>query len=110
MTSLWHALGAIDAHIYLGSAPVAGGRAAIEAQGCGYPLAFHRGDDPGSLLDADSIYANKGLGWRTLPELSALLKRMGAEQAALSAQARSFYEQRYSREQFVRVLSALSGD
>jgi len=108
--SLWQALGSIDAHIYLGSAPVAGGRAAIEAQGCGYPLAFHRVTDDGSLLDADSIYADKSLGWRTLPELATLLSTMGRDLPRLSAQAREFYQRHYSRERFLQVLGELGGD
>lgn len=110
VASLWQALGSLDAHIYLGSAPVAGGRAAIEAQGCGYPLAFFRVADESSLVAADSIYANKELGWRTLPELATLLGAMGKNLPQLSAQARGFYQQHYSREQFLRVLAGLSGD
>lgn len=110
VTSLWKALGSLDAHVYLGSAPVGGGRAAIEAQGCGYPLAFYRVNEPGSLVAADSIYADKALGWSTLAELSALLKAMGPEHARLSAGARGLYERRFSRAEFLRVLRVLSGD
>ena len=110
VASLWQALSALDAHVYLGSAPVGGGRAAIEAQGCGYPLAFYRVDDPSSLVAADSIYADKKLGWNTLAELAAVLKAMGSEHASLSRQARAFYDRRFSRTEFLRVLAELSGD
>jgi len=110
VVSLWQALSALDAHVYLGSAPVGGARAAIEAQGCGYPLAYYRVADTSSLVAADSIYADKALDWGTLAELSALLKTMGPQLARLSGQARSFYEQRYSRAEFLRVLAELSSD
>jgi len=110
VASLWQALSALDAHVYLGSAPVGGARAAIEAQGCGYPLAYYRVADTSSLVAADSIFADKTLGWGTLAELSALLKAMGPQHARLSEQARSFYDQRYSRAEFLRVLAELSSD
>lgn len=107
--SLWTSLAQLDAHLYLGSAPVGGGRAAIEAQGCGYPVAFFRGSDPDSALAVDSVYASKELGWGNLAELSTLLKSLGPQQATLSADARALYEQCYSRDEFVRVLKELNG-
>jgi len=104
--SLWDKLASLDAHFYLGSAPVGGGRAAIEAQGCGYPVIFFR-NEPGSVLAVDSLFASKQLGWTTLAELSALLRAIGSQQMHLSEQARSFYDQCYSREKFVKVLNEI---
>lgn len=102
--SVWQALAGLDAHVYLGSAPVAGGRGAIEAQGCGYPLLFYRVADANSLLAVDSIYASPQLGWRTLPELGELLAQIGPQLPQLSDAARALYEQRFSRQEFTRVL------
>ena len=107
--SLWQSLAGLDAHLYLGSAPVGGGRAAIEAQGCGYPLAFYRVPDPTSLVAGDSFYANKDLAWATLSELRSLLSSIGPQLTGLSRQARAFYEQDFSRQDFVRVLASITG-
>jgi hypothetical protein len=106
--SLWAALGRLDAHFYLGSAPVGGGRASIEAQGCGYPVIFHKTDDAGSVLAVDSVYASKDLGWTTLAELQALLVRIGPHQVEMGNAARRLYEDRFSRDEFVRVLESVT--
>lgn len=108
VSSLWTTLGRLDAHFYLGSAPVGGGRAAIEAQGCGYPVLFHKVADETSVLAADSVYADKTLGWTTLEDLAALLGRIGPQQVALGDAARGLYETRYSRDEFVRVLRSVT--
>jgi len=105
--SVWNTLAELDAHIYIGSAPKGGGRAAIEAQGCGYPLLFFRVDDQGPALASDSLYASKQLGWSTLAELSTLLAEVGIEHKALSFAARALYEQHYSRDKFIRVLKEI---
>lgn len=108
VTSLWTSLASLDALLYLGSAPVGGGRAAIEAQGCGYPVLFFRVIDPGSSLEVESLYANRQLGWSTLSELSALLTEITPRLAQLSDEARSFYDQRYSHDQFARTLKEIT--
>ncbi|MEO8154470.1 MAG: hypothetical protein ABI605_15475 [Rhizobacter sp.] len=107
VSSLWGTLASLDAHVYLGSAPVGGARAAIEAQGCGYPLCFYRVDDPSSLVAVDSLYANKSLGWTTLAQLSGLLKGLAPAHAQLSQEARGFYDARFSRQELLRVLAQL---
>ena len=107
--SLWDALGKLDGHLYLGSAPDGGGRAAIEAQGCGYPVAFFRANQPGPIQEVDSLYADKQLGWSNLVELSALLRAFWPQQARLSEEARAFYDERFSRGPFVRALNRITG-
>lgn len=107
--SLWQTLASLDAHVYMGSAPVAGARAAIEAQGCGYPVAYYREADETSLVAMNSFYADQGIAWTTLADLSALLKAMPAHHAQLSDKARAFYDSRYSRGEFLRVLATLGG-
>jgi hypothetical protein len=106
--SLWTALTGLDAHLYLGSAPVGGGRAAVEAQGCGYPMTFIRVDSPNSALGVNSVYANQELGWSTLAELAALLRTAGPQLARMSDVARTLYERRFSRTEFVRVLHSIT--
>jgi hypothetical protein len=107
--SLWDALAKLDGHLYLGSAPEGGGRAAIEAQGCGYPVAFFRPNQPGPIQEVASIYANKQLGWSNLAELSALLRAFWPQQARLSEEARAYYDERYSRGQFLRAANQITG-
>lgn len=109
VASVWQTLAGLEAHVYLGSAPVAGGRGAIEAQGCGYPVVFYRVADAQSLLAVESIYASPELGWRTLDELGRLLAGIGPALPRLGAAARALYEQRFSREQFARVLRDEAG-
>lgn len=110
--NLWQTLLQLDAHLYLGSAPAGGGRAAIEAQGCGYPVVFYRSDVAASTtLRVDSVYACKPLGWSTLEDLAQVLRSFAPLQPAYSAQARQLYETRYARGPFMRELQRLvSGD
>ncbi|MFY9513171.1 MAG: hypothetical protein WAQ05_19585, partial [Rubrivivax sp.] len=44
------------------------------------------------------------LGWRTLDELGRLLAGIGPQLPQLSDAARALYTQRFSRQEFVRVL------
>lgn len=106
--SLWKALAGLDAHLYIGSAPIGGGRAAIEAQGCGYPLAHYRVKDQGTAIGSESIYASEELGWSNLDQLTALLQTVAPRLPELSRRARAMYEERFSREQFVRVLGEMT--
>jgi hypothetical protein len=108
VSSLWDTLAGLDAHLYIGSAPVGGGRAAIEAQGCGYPVAYFRVKDQGTAIGTESVYANPAIGWSSVEQLTALLRDVAPHLAGLSQQARALYEARFSREQFVRVLGELT--
>lgn len=94
--SLWLALKALDAQIYIGSAPFSGGLSAVEAQGCGYPVLPFTGFEAGSLLADYSSYADPGLGWKDLDELAAQLKAIAPRCAELGNQARRFYEENFS--------------
>lgn len=107
--SVWQALKGLDAAVYIGSAPVSGGRAGIEAQGCGYPVLCFRGFEPGSLLADYSSYADPSFGWADLGELAARLAEVGDRHVDLSAAARRFYEAEFSRTRFRRVLKGLLG-
>lgn len=106
--SLWQTLLQLNAHLYLGSAPAGGGRAAIEAQGCGYPVVFYRSDVQASTtLRVDSVYASKSLSWSTLDELRAVLTGFPPQQAHFSSIARQMYESHYARAPFMRELQRL---
>ena len=107
--SVWQALKALDAAVYIGSAPVSGGRAGVEAQGCGYPVLCFRGFDEGSLLADYSSYADPSLGWVDMAELSERLACVGDRHAALSNAARQFYDAEFSRGRFRTILQALIG-
>lgn len=108
--SLWQALAQLDAHVYLGSAPVGGGRAAVEAQGCGYPLLYYRATDRSALMAVDSVYADLSLGWSTLPELADLLRTIAPRHATLSKAARALYDARFSRHHFRAVVTSVMAD
>jgi len=105
--SLWSTLKTLDAAVYIGSAPSGGGRAAIEAQGCGYPLVFFRCQEEDSLLANYSLYASQQLDWSTPQELGACLQKVSTEHARYSEASRNLYEERYSRPHFQQTLSAL---
>ena len=108
--SVWQALKTLDAAVYIGSAPVSGGRAGVEAQGCGYPVLCFRGFEPGSLLADYSSYADPSLGWADLTELAARLAEVGDRHAELSDAARNFYDAEFSRTRFRAILHALTSD
>lgn len=107
--SLWSQLLVLDASFYLGSAPVGGGRGAIEAQGAGFPTLFFKGGEEGALTNNYSVYSNANLGWSNLDELTELLHTVSISAVELSEQARNFYEDNFSQMQFQKNLFELVG-
>jgi hypothetical protein len=105
--SLWETLKAIDAAVYIGSAPVSGGRGGVEAQGCGLPVLFYTGFEPGSLLADYSSYAEPELGWSTCEELAERLVNVGVSYVQHSDAARAFYAEHFSRGGFSRTVRRL---
>ncbi len=105
--SLWDHLKALDAAVYIGSAPIGGGRAAIEAQGCGYPLAYFESAQAYGLADNECLYASRSLKWATPEELAAVLASVGARHGELSRQARQLYLDTHSHRQFKHALKQL---
>jgi glycosyltransferase involved in cell wall biosynthesis len=108
--SVWQALKACGAAFYIGSAPVSGGRAAVEAQGCGLPVLCFTGFAPGSLLADFSSYAHLALGWRNVDELARKLAGAGKRHASLSAEARRFYEREFSHARLRAAVQALCAE
>jgi hypothetical protein len=102
--SLWKSLKALDAALYIGSAPLGGGRAAVEAQGCGYPIAYFENLEHTALPANNPLYASRALKWSTTAELAEVLLAAAPQHAALSAAARALYEEGFSRLPFRRAL------
>lgn len=102
--SLWQSLKALDAALYIGSAPLGGGRAAVEAQGCGYPVLYFENIEHTALPANHPLYASRELGWSTTAQLAELLAAAVPRHAALSAAARALYEEGFSRLPFRRAL------
>ncbi|MEP6873419.1 MAG: hypothetical protein ABI887_03570 [Burkholderiales bacterium] len=109
VASLWERLRVLDASFYLGSAPVGGGRAAIEAQGAGLPTLFFTGFEAGSLIENYSVYADASLGWANLDELAALLSAVAPHSVERSLSARRYYEDNFSERHFRECLEELLG-
>ena len=105
--SLWDHLKALDAAVYIGSAPIGGGRAAIEAQGCGYPLAYFESAQAYGLADNEGLYATRSLKWATPDELASVLASVGSSHKELSRQARQLYLDTHSHRQFKQALKQL---
>ena len=108
--SLWEHLKTLDAAIYIGSAPIGGGRAAIEAQGCGYPLAYFEKAQAYGLADNTGLYASSSLKWATADELAQVLAHAGAHHRELSLQARQLYLNHHSVAHFRAALTGLLED
>lgn len=105
--SLWQHLKSLDASLCIGSAPLGGGRAAVEAQGCGYPVLYYADPAELALSTNHPMYAERALAWSTLEELAERLRDGVARHAAYSAAARGLYERAFSRDPFRRALAAL---
>ena len=106
--SLWDRLKSLDdAALCIGSAPLGGGRAAVEAQGCGYPVLYYADPAEHALSTNHPMYAERALAWATTDELAARLRDGVDRHAAHSAAARALYESAFAREPFRRALRAL---
>lgn len=86
------ALVAQNVDLYVGSFPLGGGRAAIEAMGAGMPLLLHNNYVSPFFTDINEVYPG-AFSWRDLDELKTILKNLTREQLAHhSLRARAFYE------------------
>lgn len=102
--SLWASLRELDADLYLTSAPLGGGRAAIEAQGCAMPIVYHDPRDSGRPLLATDVYNGAAHGWSNLAELTGALRAALADAPAQSSASRAFYEAGFSSAAFAAAL------
>lgn len=107
--SLWEGLLAIDAHIFLGSAPTPGGKSNLEATGAAYPLLAYVPIDAPRYLYVGAE-AQVGLTWSTLEELVLGLRTVMGEHVRLSQQSRQFYVSNCSSDTFKQKLIQLCND
>ena len=88
--SLAQALHDTEAHIYIGSAPIGGGRGDIEAQSVGYPLLSFKDNNGGIFINIGSHHAD-AVYWSNLAEMQAGLHRIITHHRQFSENAREFY-------------------
>jgi hypothetical protein len=105
--SLWTTLKGLDAAVYIGSAPIGGGRAAIEAQGCGYPVMYFGGSEAAGTAGNERLYANRELKWSNTSELAQRLDLIGPAHGAQSSRARQLYLDQHSRAPFQSAITRL---
>ena len=105
--SLWEALKTLPADLYVASAPVGGGRAAIEAQGCGYPVAYFKNGQQPFLFQIDELYASRNLEWGSIDELGKCLAIDGASLRQHAEAARAFFLAGHCRNTFRQAIGRL---
>lgn len=104
--TLWGSLLEIDAHIYLGSAPIGGGKANTEAQGSGYPLLIYK-DASGPIHLNLGNQNDSALLWSTMDELKNNLLKVMQSHRENSFQSRQFYLQHCNFDDFRKKLTNL---
>jgi hypothetical protein len=102
--SVWKAVQALHAGIFLASAPVPGGLSTAEAQGAGMPVIFHSGQAVVGEEQVHSIFASPELGWRNMAELASALGDVAAVPERYAQASRRHYEQHNSRAVFHRAI------
>jgi hypothetical protein len=71
------------------------------------PVLFFNGFETGPLLENYSLFAEPALGWASVRELGDLLRTLGPQHRDLSARARRFYVESFSRERYLESLQSL---
>ena len=104
--SLWQALLDLEVDVYLGSFPLGGGRASVEAMGAGMPLIIHS-NYRSSLLSVEFDVYPDTMMWRTQEELLAYLS--GLTELKLIEHARKSRDH-YLKHHHPSVLRALLRD
>jgi len=103
--SLWEALKTINADVYLTSAPAGGGRAAIEAQGSGYPVVYFQNPTSSSRpLFVTDLYYEQAPSWSALPQFPEALMAAALQSQSHADAARAFYERHFSEAHFCDAL------
>ncbi len=104
--SLWEGLKDIDAHIFIGSAPVRGGKSEIEAQGVGYPLLLFKSLECPRHLNIGSN-AKETTYWHDIESFVNGLSFIRQNHTELTAASRQFYANHCTPENYQSVLAAL---
>lgn len=105
--SLWQALLEIDAHVFIGSAPIMGAKSDIEAQGAGYPLLAFKALDCPRHLNVGS-HAPETIYWHDMETFIAGLKTLNADHSKYAKAARTYYEQACSMRAYQERLGKMS--
>ena len=96
--SVWKTLVELDVHVLIASAPLGGGRTAIEAQGAGIPVLFYED------VFSKSIYGAPELFWTDHSNLYSAIVKVSENYSEYSQKAREYYEKYYSEEPFKKSL------
>lgn len=105
--SLWQALLEIDAHVFIGSAPIMGAKSDIEAQGAGYPLLAFKALDCARHMNVGS-HAPDTIYWHDMEAFVAGLKVLKADHVKYAQSARTYYEQACSMNAYRDILGKMS--
>ena len=98
VSSVWQTLLDLNIHSLIGTAPLEGGRTAIEAQGAGIPVLYYS-------EYVQSIYAIPDLNWTNHEELELAISMALENHSEYSIRSRKFYEKHHNREVFKNCLS-----
>jgi hypothetical protein len=96
--SVWEALLDLNIHSLIATAPLGGGRTAIEAQGAGIPVLHY--SEP-----VQSIYAIPDLLWTNHEELLSAISMALENHSEYSIRSREFYEKYHNKELFKNFLN-----
>jgi len=107
--SLWQSLLALDAHVYLGSAPTPGYKSSLEASGAAYPLLTYVPIDKPRYLHV-GVEAQAGQTWASIDALISGLKAIMDNHERLSQESRLFYLSNCSSDSFKQKIVALCDD
>lgn len=107
--SLWQSLLALDAHIFLGSAPTPGYKSSLEASGAAYPLLTYVPIDKPRYLHVGAE-EQAGQSWATMDALISGLKVIMDNHERLSHESRLFYLSNCSSDSFKQKIVALCHD
>jgi hypothetical protein len=93
--SLWKALLDLEIDVYVGSFPLGGGRAVIEAMGAGLPLIIHSNYRSCFFTDINEVYPGAMI-WDRPPMLLRALRQLNPAMLRQHAEkARSFYDRNH---------------
>jgi hypothetical protein len=98
VSSLWSALIEKEIDLFIGSFPLGGGRASIEAMGAGIPLLVHVSSLSRFHGASDIVYP-EALIWKDPPEFESCISSLTPQMLAdHSKYARGYYEKNHTRE------------
>ncbi|MFK8081535.1 MAG: glycosyltransferase [Granulosicoccus sp.] len=104
--SLWKAMCEVDAHVYIGSFPVRGGKGEIEAQGASLPMLIYKNPDGPKYLTITSCNPLTHY-WHTPINFCDGLRRIMLDHENSATQSRQHYLAHHSKSHFLKALHSL---